>query len=337
MKPKDIGMIILVIIGVIIYVINKIFPYLVIIAVGILTIFFICILIYYSLKVYTNYYFNSSKFKKIKSEIQNHINNCNELNLHIEELKNSFVEINSINYGLGNLNDRSTYNYNRPSWKNDSSNHKTYKCSSTIVNNANNQPVKYLCKYFNIEINEDSLEKFETTLNNFAAAEQGKVLLNNEKKSILTNIHFQIPTYIFNYKYDLLVQKLGFNVIDLSDLYFPTFSFQYTSPGGYSSINCDIKLNIENLDKLVVYINDLIKFRKSIKGQRLLMTSNLREYIKSRDFYSCQTCKNSTQNEKNLLLEIDHIIPLSKGGLTIEENLQTLCWKCNRSKGSKIL
>ena len=337
MKPKDLGMIILVIIGVIIYVINKIFPYLIIIGVGILSIFFICILIYYSLKAYTNYYFKSSKFKKIKSEIQNHIINCNELNLHIEELKNSFVEINSINYGLGNLNDRSTYNYNRPSWKIDSTNHKTYKCSSTIVNNANNQPVKYLCKYFNIEINEDSLEKFETTLNNFAAAEQGKVLLNNEKKTILNNIHFQIPTYIFNYKYDLLVQKLGFNVIDLSDLYFPTFSFQYISPGGYSSINCDIKLNIENLDKLVVYINDLIKLRKSIKGQRLLMTSNLREYIKSRDFFSCQICGNSTHNEKNLLLEIDHIIPLSKGGLSIEENLQTLCWKCNRSKGSKIL
>ena len=67
------------------------------------------------------------------------------------------------------------------------------------------------------------------------------------------------------------------------------------------------------------------------------MTSNLREYIKSRDFFSCQICGNSTHNEKNLLLEIDHIIPLSKGGLTIEENLQTLCWKCNRSKGSKIL
>ncbi len=48
-------------------------------------------------------------------------------------------------------------------------------------------------------------------------------------------------------------------------------------------------------------------------------------------------CGVSTINqEKNLLLEIDHIIPLSKGGITTEKNLQTLCWKCNRAKGAKI-
>ncbi len=45
---------------------------------------------------------------------------------------------------------------------------------------------------------------------------------------------------------------------------------------------------------------------------------------------------NSTKAEPNLLLEVDHIVPISKGGLTIEDNLQTLCWKCNRSKGAKL-
>ena len=28
-------------------------------------------------------------------------------------------------------------------------------------------------------------------------------------------------------------------------------------------------------------------------------------------------------------------LPVSKGGLTTEDNLQTLCWRCNRSKGAK--
>ena len=67
------------------------------------------------------------------------------------------------------------------------------------------------------------------------------------------------------------------------------------------------------------------------------MTSKLRTYIKQRDKYTCCQCGNSTNKEPNLLLEVDHIIPIAKGGLTVEDNLQTLCWKCNRSKGSKLI
>lgn len=73
------------------------------------------------------------------------------------------------------------------------------------------------------------------------------------------------------------------------------------------------------------------------KEQRNLMTTKLREHIKARDNFTCCICGNSIQKEPNLLLEIDHIIPVSKGGCTTEENLQTLCWKCNRSKSSKII
>ncbi len=58
------------------------------------------------------------------------------------------------------------------------------------------------------------------------------------------------------------------------------------------------------------------------------MTSKLRDYIKDRDNHTCKNCGNSTRNEPNLLLEIDHIQPISKGGRTEVENLQTLCWKC---------
>lgn len=66
------------------------------------------------------------------------------------------------------------------------------------------------------------------------------------------------------------------------------------------------------------------------------MTSKLREKIKGCDNYTCQNCNLSINDEPNLLLEIDHIIPISKGGMSSEDNLQTLCWKCNRSKDAKI-
>ena len=66
------------------------------------------------------------------------------------------------------------------------------------------------------------------------------------------------------------------------------------------------------------------------------MTPELRNKIKKRDNYTCQKCGVSVKDEPTLLLEVDHIIPISKGGKSVEENLQCLCWKCNRSKGTKI-
>lgn len=101
-------------------------------------------------------------------------------------------------------------------------------------------------------------------------------------------------------------------------------------------MRCDIVFDINNLNKFIEYLSELVKFRKSIAGQRALMTTKLREKIKQRDNYTCCKCGNSIEKEPNLLLEIDHIIPIAKNGMTTEENLQTLCWKCNRSKGSKI-
>lgn len=286
--------------------------------------------------IYSHFYFNSSSFLNIKSDIQKYIRNCNDLNIHINELKSSFVEISSYNYGQSELNDNSNFKFKRKEWQNNIKNHQVNNCSLAICKSASNQPIKYLCKYFNIESNESTLTNFETVLNDFAAAEQGKVLLRNERESILNNISDSIPKVIMRFSKNTVIRKLGFENYDFSDLYFPVYTFQYVSAGGNSSTKCDIKLNIENLENLIFYLNDLIKFRKSIQGQRALMTSSLREKIKVRDNFCCKKCSLSITDEKNLLLEIDHIIPLSKGGITSEDNLQTLCWRCNRTKGSKI-
>lgn len=56
--------------------------------------------------------------------------------------------------------------------------------------------------------------------------------------------------------------------------------------------------------------------------------------ILQRDNYSCRACGRSPANERGVKLHIDHIKPISKGGGNSEENLQTLCEKCNLGKGS---
>ena len=80
----------------------------------------------------------------------------------------------------------------------------------------------------------------------------------------------------------------------------------------------------------IIYISEELGKDVYKRQQRILMTKKLRDLIKRRDNFTCCNCGNSTYAEPNLLLEIDHIIPVAKGGRTVEENLQTLCWKCNK-------
>lgn len=71
------------------------------------------------------------------------------------------------------------------------------------------------------------------------------------------------------------------------------------------------------------------------KNQRKLATRELREKIMERDDYTCQLCGKYMPDEVGL--QIDHIIPVSKGGKTVKSNLRVLCSKCNGSKSNKIL
>ena len=51
-------------------------------------------------------------------------------------------------------------------------------------------------------------------------------------------------------------------------------------------------------------------------NQRKLMTPELRNKIKERDNYTCQICGKYMPDEVGL--HVDHIIPISKGGKTVE-------------------
>lgn len=60
------------------------------------------------------------------------------------------------------------------------------------------------------------------------------------------------------------------------------------------------------------------------------MRKIVRDRILLRGKYRCAYCK-SIKN-----LEIDHIIPLSRGGKEDEDNMQVLCKPCNRKKSNSV-
>ena len=53
-----------------------------------------------------------------------------------------------------------------------------------------------------------------------------------------------------------------------------------------------------------------------------------------RDNYTCQYCGAKAPDVR---LEVDHKVPVSKGGSSKEENLITSCWECNIGKGNMKL
>jgi hypothetical protein len=62
---------------------------------------------------------------------------------------------------------------------------------------------------------------------------------------------------------------------------------------------------------------------------KLPIPQEIRWTVLERDNFTCKHC-NSRR-----FLAIDHIKPESKGGEATLDNLQTLCKKCNSSKGTK--
>lgn len=53
----------------------------------------------------------------------------------------------------------------------------------------------------------------------------------------------------------------------------------------------------------------------------------------SEEEYECACCKMTSRNR--IPFQVDHIVPLNKGGKTVAENLQILCRKCNGTKGDR--
>jgi hypothetical protein len=67
---------------------------------------------------------------------------------------------------------------------------------------------------------------------------------------------------------------------------------------------------------------------ENISGKRPYVSDDFRWNIFERDNFTCVKCGSKKY------LTLDHIVPVSLGGVTSEENAQTLCRSCNSRKGA---
>lgn len=115
------------------------------------------------------------------------------------------------------------------------------------------------------------------------------------------------------------------------------FIIQYTSPAGRNHYEKVIVKDIIVLSELISIIerNDSYKQSEEYKKkhERQLLTPGLRYDIMKRDGFRCVICGRTA--EDGVKLHVDHIKPISKGGLTVPDNLRTLCQDCNLGKSDK--
>lgn len=79
----------------------------------------------------------------------------------------------------------------------------------------------------------------------------------------------------------------------------------------------------------VFFVNEPFTETKELRRIGRYISRPVMIRVVRRDNNQCQICSRVLRDDE---IEFDHIIPLSKGGSTEENNLRVTCYECNRSK-----
>lgn len=105
----------------------------------------------------------------------------------------------------------------------------------------------------------------------------------------------------------------------------------------YAELAKKIRLKDQAMQQLERLNEELLKsprasyYLRRIEADRFIAKREVRETVFHRNDFRCIKCASTAR------LTVDHIIPVVAGGSDCLDNLQTLCFSCNASKGGRIL
>lgn len=280
-------------------------------------------------------YYRSPAFSKIKKSCEVLMNSQREFNEYINEKVQSLSQLFGTRVVRDETVNEDEYNYIRPYKKTITP--FTAEVSAAVFASAENNPLEYIVKNFypNKKLYSQQIQKLYKLVEELETLRDAKQIIENYKAEYQQYLG-DVPRFVMENDEAGFYSRLGFATIDESVLTVE-YKFSYTSGGGMAQRSFTVPMTEETIAELIKALESKLTATAFAKEQRTLMTKKLREFIKNRDNFTCCNCGNSVYIEPNLLLEIDHIIPVAKGGRTVEDNLQTLCWKCNRAKSDRII
>jgi hypothetical protein len=89
-------------------------------------------------------------------------------------------------------------------------------------------------------------------------------------------------------------------------------------------------INVDEIDSNTIFPSDYDPIKLF---SRVQLSEELRKQVFERDDYVCQLKLDGCSRRAT---EVDHIIPVSKGGMNNLENIQSACMNCNRKKSNEV-
>lgn len=280
-------------------------------------------------------YYESHDFLKVKESCEVLMSTQRDFNEYIAEKVETISNLFGARIVRNETVNRDEYHYIRPYKK--TLTPFAAEVSAAVFASAENNPINYVIKYFYPDraLYPEQIQKLHLLIDELETLKEARQIIENHKKEYQQYLG-DVPSFVMECDEAGFYTRLGFAHVD-EDVLVIEYLFSYTSNGGMAKRSFAVPMTESNIVALIKALEGKLTLSTFTKEQRALMTGKLREFIKSRDGYACRNCGNSIYLEPNLLLEIDHIVPVSKGGCTVEENLQTLCWKCNRAKSNKLV
>jgi hypothetical protein len=113
---------------------------------------------------------------------------------------------------------------------------------------------------------------------------------------------------------------------------------RYTSPRGRNSYSSKATYRYYEIKTFYLEMLDSVAKRSTrsyqMKVERAKMSASVRYQVLVRDKATCQICGASKKD--GVILHVDHILPVAKGGKSTLDNLRTLCDRCNLGKKDRI-
>lgn len=198
------------------------------------------------------------------------------------------------------------------------------------------EPIDYLVYQLQFE-QKYVKEDISKTLENLGMYEMYIYEINELKKCD----PFDIPTpkYVVSLTKKIIKKKLK------DEMHKPTIDFKIIVTLYRTTINDRIiayksgVFDVLSVEEIIERLNNRTYDRYNdpniwdsiCKIERGKVSNKMRFAVYAKDGYRCKKCGRVSND-----LEIDHIIPISKGGKSTFDNLQTLCRSCNKAKSNYI-